>query len=283
MYGNGEYSEAAELYAGQAAFRESIQIMDTNAIFNAALSYDYSKQYEKAVPMYLKLAEIKYKGTQCYVYASSSYRKSGETAKAKALIAKAREGNPTDKDLLLEVVNTSIEEGDAAAAESALAGAIENDPLNKQLHYTIGTIMIDLGSGALAMHGDSVARSFDEKLALKEKSESYYTKAEAALNKALEIDPDYVDAQYQQGAHLVTWAGIIKTEASKLPYGDASYQLLEDRGEATYKRALVPLEKYIAAFPKDKSVLTILFQIERNLKNTEKALAYKKRADAIPD
>lgn len=283
MYSLEDYKGAAELYSGQAAFRECIQIMDTNALFNAALSYDYSKQFEKAVPFYLRLAQINYKGTKCFVYASASYRKAGQIDKAKALVAAAREKSPTDKDLLLEVVNTSIEEGDAAAAETALTGAIANDPNNKQLHYTIGTIMIDLGSGALAMYGDSIARSFDEKLALKEKSEMYYAKAETALNKALEIDPAYVDAQYQLGAHLVTWAGIIKTEASKLPYGDASYQMLEDKGEATYKRALVPLEKYIDAYPKDKAVLTILFQIERNLKNTEKALEYKKRADAIAD
>jgi Tfp pilus assembly protein PilF len=49
----------------------------------------------------------------------------------------------------------------------------------------------------------------------------------------------------------------------------------------TYKRALVPLERYIAKNPNDKDVLNILFQINRSLGNSEKALEYKKRADAI--
>jgi Tfp pilus assembly protein PilF len=48
-----------------------------------------------------------------------------------------------------------------------------------------------------------------------------------------------------------------------------------------YKRALIPLEKYIAKNPNDKDVLTILFQLHRSLGNTEKAIEFKKRADAI--
>jgi Tfp pilus assembly protein PilF len=53
------------------------------------------------------------------------------------------------------------------------------------------------------------------------------------------------------------------------------------QADDTYKRALVPLEKYIGKNPNDKDVLNILFQLNRSLGNTEKALEYKKRADAI--
>ena len=176
------------------------------------------------------------------------------TDKATALIEEARKSNPTDRGLLLETVNTHLAAGNNAEAEKALADAIATDPNNKQLHYTIGTIMIEL-----------------------EKNEE----AETALNKALELDPDYVDAQYQLGAHLVTWASALKTEASKLgPNETAKFNKLDKQSDETFKRALIPLEKYIAAYPKDKSVLTILFQIHRNLGDSAKALEYKKRADA---
>lgn len=253
LYNQEMFKEAAELYNGQAEFASCIEMLDTTAVFNAALCYEKSKQWEKAASRYEGLAEVGYRGATSAVLASSAYRKAGKIDKAKAIISAARKKDPVNKDLLLEVVNTSIDEGDAAGAEKALNDAISTDPENKQLHYTIGTIYIDL-----------------------KKNEQ----AEQALNKALAIDADYVDAQYQLGAHLVTWAGQLKTEAKQLKLGDPRYDELIEKSNATYERALPPLEKYIAAYPNDKAVLNILFQLHRNLGNSEKALNYKKRAEA---
>ncbi|MDG1427469.1 MAG: hypothetical protein P8H56_02385 [Crocinitomicaceae bacterium] len=280
LYTNKEYAEAAKFYSAQAAFQSCLEKMDTNALFNAALSFDLSGQQEPAAAMYETLGAIGYKGTKCIVYASAAYRKLGQVDKAKAIVAKARETNPTDKDLLLEVVNTSIEEGDAAGAEKALAGAIAQDPENKQLHYTIGTIMIDLGTQAYKAAKEEGV-SAEEAAASKATGDSYFEKAEASLQKALDIDPDYVDAQYQLGAHLVEWAGAINTEASKVDPDDRlTYELKKAKSKQTYSKALAPLEKYIASYPNDKAVLTILFQIHRSLGHSAKALDYKKRADA---
>lgn len=253
LYNAEKFKEAAEMYAGQAEFADAIEMLDTSAVFNAALCYEKSDQPVKAADLYTKLAAVDYRGTTSAVLASSAYRKAKQFDKAKAIIAEARKKNPTDRELLLESVNTSIDEGDAAGAEAALNAAISTDPNNKQLHYTIGTIYIDLGKNA---------------------------KAEEALNKSLEIDPNYVDAQYQLGAHLVTWAGNLKTEAKKLKLGDPKYDTMIEESNSTYKRALIPLEKYIASYPNDKAVLNILFQLHRNLGNSDKALEYKKRADA---
>lgn len=253
LYNAEKFKEAAEMYAGQAEFADAIEMLDTSAVFNAALCYEKSDQSLKAADLYTKLAAVDYRGTTSAVLASSAYRKAKQFDKAKAIIAEARKKNPTDRELLLESVNTSIDEGDAAGAEAALNAAISTDPNNKQLHYTIGTIYIDLGKNA---------------------------KAEEALNKSLEIDPNYVDAQYQLGAHLVTWAGNLKTEAKKLKLGDPNYDTMIEESNSTYKRALIPLEKYIASYPNDKAVLNILFQLHRNLGNSDKALEYKKRADA---
>jgi tetratricopeptide (TPR) repeat protein len=254
LYGADMFGEAAEAYLGQAKFAECVNLIDSSAIYNAAICYDKIKEYEKAAELYEKVAKTGYNGTTSYVLASIAYRNAGQTDKAAALIAEARKDHPTDRELLLETVNTYLSTGDNAKAEKALADAIAADPNNKQLHYTIGTIMIELGKNE---------------------------EAETALNRALEIDPDYVDAQYQLGAHLVTWAGNLKTEASKLgPNENAKYKELDTQMDETYKRALIPLEKYIAAYPDDKTVLTILFQIHRNLGDSAKALEYKKRADA---
>lgn len=254
LYGAEMYAQAAEAYLGQAQFADCIDLMDSSAVYNAAICYDKVKEYEKAAVQYEKAAKVGYNGTTCYVLASIAYRNAEMPDKATALVGEAREKYPTDRGLLLETVNTHLAAGNNAEAEKALSDAIATDPNNKQLHYTIGTIMIEL-----------------------KKNEE----AETALNKALELDPDYIDAQYQLGAHLVTWASAIKKEATMLgPNETTKFNQLDKQSDDTFKRALVPLEKYISTFPKDKSVLTILFQIHRNLGDSAKAMEYKKRADA---
>ena len=254
FYTTENFKAAGEAYLGQADFWDCIELFDTTALFNAALCFDKTAQYDRAAELYIKLAGAQYRGTECIVLASRAYRNAGKKEEANKLIADARAKNPTDRELLFEVVNASIDEGNSAEAEKALAAAIAADPNNPKLHYTIGTIMIDLGKNE---------------------------EAETALNKALELDPNYVDAQYNLGAHLVTWATTMRTEASKLgPNDNAKFDELSKKSNDAYKRALIPLEKYIAAYPNDKNVLTILFQIHRNLGDSAKAMEYKKRADA---
>ena len=254
MYKNEMFKEAGELYMTQAMFSDAVNELDTTSIFNGAICYEKASEFVKAAEGYEKLAKAGYKGTTTYVLASAAYRKGGQPEKSKAIIAEGRKKYPSDKDLLLELVNTNIDQGDAAGAEAALNEAIAKDPNNKQLHYTIGTIYIDLKENA---------------------------KAEQALNKSLEIDPEYIDALYQLGAHLVTWAGDTKTAANQLKFGDPNYNKMIQESDDIYKRALIPLEKYIAKSPNDKDVLNILFQLHRSLGNSEKAMEYKKRADAI--
>lgn len=254
LYEKKMFAESAQAYLGQSEFADCIDLLDTSAIYNAAICFDKIEEYEKAAVQYERVAKTGYNGTTCYVLASTAYRNAGMPEKASELIAVAREINPTDRGLLLETVNTHLAAGNNAEAEKALADAIATDPNNKQLHYTIGTIMIEL-----------------------DKNEE----AETALNKALSIDPDYVDAQYQLGAHLVTWASTVKKESTLLgPNETAKYNELDKKSDELFTRALAPLEKYIAAYPTDKSVLTILFQIHRNLGDSAKAMEYKKRADA---
>jgi tetratricopeptide (TPR) repeat protein len=254
LYKNEMFKEAGELYTTQAKYVDAVGELDTTSIFNGSLCYEKAKEYTKAAEGYEKLAKAGYKGSTSYVLASSAYRKGGDKEKSKAIVAEGRKKYPSDRELLLELVNTNIDAGDAAGAEAALNEAISTDPNNKQLHYTIGTIYIDLKQNA---------------------------KAETALNKALELDPEYIDALYQLGAHLVTWAGDTKTAANQLKFGDPNYNKMLKESDDLYRRALIPLEKYIVKTPNDKDVLNILFQIHRNLGNTEKAMEYKKRADAI--
>jgi tetratricopeptide (TPR) repeat protein len=254
MYKGNMFKEAAEVYDTQAKYFDAVGQFDTTAIYNGSICNEKAELYGKAAEGYSKLARAGYRGGTCYVLASSAYRKNKQVTEAKAIVMEGRKKYPLDKELLLELVNLSIDSGDAAGAEAALSEAIAADPKNKQLHYTIGTIYIDLKQNE---------------------------KAEASLMKALEIDPNYQDALYQLGAHLVTWAGELRTAANQLKFGDPNYDKMILQADDIYRRALAPLEKYISISPNDKDVLIILSQLHRSLGDTNKAAEYKKRADAI--
>ncbi|MEN9997125.1 MAG: hypothetical protein RI922_115 [Bacteroidota bacterium] len=254
LYDDGKFAECADAYETQARFSEGANEVDTLSIYNAGVCYEKANNNEKAGELYAKAAKTGYKAPGTYRSASACYRKAGKAAEAKAILAEGRKKYPSDRDLLLELVNTNIDAGDAAGAEAALAEAIAADPKNKQLHYTIGTIYIELKQNE---------------------------KAENALNEALKIDPEYQDALYQLGAHLVTWASDLRTEAGQMKLNDPNYDKVTAKSDETFKRALIPLEKFIVKSPNDKDVLVILSQIYRSVGNYDKSNEYKKRADAI--
>lgn len=254
LYKEEKYAETGEAYELQVKLSDAMNQVDTVSLYNAGICYEKAKNYMKAGEIFSEAARLNYKLPFSYAKASGNFRLAGKSDLAKNIINEGRKKFPTDRDLLLELVNISIDEGDNAGAEAALAAAIATDANNKVLHYTIGTIYSQLKQN---------------------------DKAEAALNKALEIDPQFDDALYQLGAILVTWAGETKTAANQLKFGDAKYDAMLKEADDIYKRALIPLEKYIAKNPNDKDVLTILFQLHRSLGNSEKAIEFKKRADAI--
>jgi Tfp pilus assembly protein PilF len=134
-----------------------------------------------------------------------------------------------------------------------MSEAVTLDPNNKVLHYNLGTSYMTQG---------------------------LYEKAEASLNKALEIDPAYKDAQYQLGAHLYNWANEVKAEAGQLNSNDPKVSELENKSDELLKKALVVLEKYIEINPKDKDVLGIIYKTYYKLGNAEKGKEYKARFDA---
>lgn len=253
MYEDGKYAEAGTLFYYQYKLATAKNVKDSLNLYNAAFCLEKGGMLKEAAEAYEELTTIGYKGATSYALAGSVYARIKEYDKAKAILDEGRKKYGADKDLLLELVKLSIAQGDTKGAESALNEAISKDPENKQLHYIIGTIYTDLGENE---------------------------KAETALNKALELDPNYLDAQYNLGAHLVTWGSDLKQKANQMELGDPNYNKTLQQSEDIFKRALIPLEKYIVAEPNDVNVLLILYQLHHNLGNSDKSKEFKARYDA---
>lgn len=252
-YEDKKYGEAGAAFYYLYKITTAKNVIDTANLFNAGLCFEKAEMFKEAAEAYAELAEVGYRGGEGYALAATAYGKLKEYDKANEILMKGKAKLGNDKTILLEIVRLNMMIGDNVKAEKALADAIAADPKNKQLHFIIGTIYTELGH--------------DEK-------------AEEALLKALEIDPNYQEAQYNLGAHYVTWATKLRDEANDMNPNDFKYDMTLSQSQDLYKKALGPLEAYITKQPKDANVLLILFQINQNIGNSEKAAEYKARYDA---
>ncbi|MDB2656659.1 tetratricopeptide repeat protein, partial [Crocinitomicaceae bacterium] len=136
----------------------------------------------------------------------------------------------------------------------ALDDAITADPNNPILYYSIGSIQMKLEN---------------------------YDEAEKALMKSLELDPKNVNTQYQLGALLYNWSGVLVVESKNLPLGDPNVSKLEQKSDEKMKAAIKYLEMYLESEPKDKYVLDNLYKAHYKQGNEEKSKEYKARLDAL--
>ena len=248
------YAEASDNYYNSVELLNVVGQIDTAALYFSGVAANQGNLSAIAADRFSKCADLGYKAPTTHLLASQALRKEKKFNETKELIIKGRKAFPNDRGLLLELVNISIESGDTKGAESSLVEALAADPTNKQLYYVIGTIYMDLKQN---------------------------DKAEEALNKAIQLDPDYADAQYQLGAHLYNWAGQLKYEAGQLPENDPSYNQLIEKATKMQYRSLALLESYIIVKPEDKAVLEILRSTYSKLGDSVKASEYKKRIEAL--
>ena len=75
----------------------------------------------------------------------------------------------------------------------------------------------------------------------------------------------------------------MKERVRILDYDDPNREALEKKSEELYAQAAVPLEVYVEQDPNNSAVLSVLYQVYYNAGNTEKALEYKKRSEAVSE
>jgi len=239
--------------------------MRVELLFNLGITAYNEKKYTEAAKAFLKASEVKsYLGetfkdaevnTSLAVnYAVEDFLAAKKYDEALAFATSMSDAMPQNIDILISIVNINLQKGDVAATETYINKALAIDPSNKQLYYVLGTSYMD-------------------------KKEN--DKATAALQKAIEIDPNYNEALYQLGAHLYNLAVEKRNKTVEMDYKDPKTAQLEKEAMDLFKQALVPLEKYASQNENDKAILDILYKTNMKLGNIDKAQEYKKRLDAL--
>lgn len=185
---------------------------------------------------------------------------------------------PNSTEITIQGVNIALDMGDMERAEEFFNAAAASDPENALLFASMGSIYLAAGDELSAkLQGMQVSDpNFSEVF---DKIEIFYGKAESNLQKALTIDQKNTDAAYNLGVLYLGKGEKLTLEANQMDFNDPRYNETIEKSEEMYRKAIEPLELFIAQYPNEAGVLQVLFQVHRKAGNTEKALEYKRRAE----
>lgn len=147
------------------------------------------------------------------------YVSQGQDDKALAAMADARAENPDDFGLLLSEANVHLKLGNTDKFKTLMQEATLKDPNNPELQFNLGVLSSDAGE-------------VDEAL-------NYY-------NKAIEIDPKYVDAYINASVAILGGEQAIVEEMNNLGTSAADnrkYDELKEKRSDLYRSAIPYLEK----------------------------------------
>ncbi|UOR06891.1 tetratricopeptide repeat protein [Hymenobacter aerilatus] len=231
-YNAKNYAEAIKSYE----MAQQMNPQDTTAYLYAAYASLANENTAGAKQYYGKLMAMNYKSPTMYSQLMQIARQENNTNEYNKLLQSGLQAYPNNKTFVLEDLNQLITAGKDKEAISKLQHAIELDPKNSNLQSVLGSV-------------------YDK---LKQPEQ-----AEAAYKKAIELDANNFDAQYNLGVYYYNKAAELYTKASKMDL--ATYQksgkALEANGKKYFQQSLPYFEKALELQPNEKGVIVPLQKV----------------------
>ncbi|MGC6428874.1 MAG: tetratricopeptide repeat protein [Flavobacteriales bacterium] len=186
-----------------------------------------SKQYLQ------NLIDVNYQDPLIYSYMSDVYLNEGNQDKALEVIKEGREYFETDVNLIIAELNYYLANENYIKAEELLKLAVEEDPNNPKLFFALGSSYDELGK-------------FEE--------------AESAYREAVDIDPNFYDAQYNLGIMYYNKAGKMLNEANSIKDFN-KYDAAKNKADKLMLKGLPHIEACYEMQPDDKNILIVLKEL----------------------
>jgi tetratricopeptide (TPR) repeat protein len=165
----------------------------------AAYGPDKLNDPAQAEPLLQKMIQMEPTEVPNYVLLAQLYEDSGDYEAAEATLIKARDAKPTDPTVYTTLAAYYDRQGQFDKLIEALEQRVAQEPNNPEAHYTIATYYFNKGS-----------RDFSISAAEKMK---YAQAGVVAVDKALAINKDYMDALIYKGLLLRLQANLDKSPA----------------------------------------------------------------------
>jgi tetratricopeptide (TPR) repeat protein len=228
---------------------------DTLAIYNSALAAEKSGKKKEAIDDLTTLTGMNYGGAKIYGLLANLQLENKDTTAALTTINAGRQKHPEDNNLVIQGLNVYLQSGRDKEAYEQLDAAIQKDPGNANLYYAKGVLSDKMG-----------------------KTEE----AAAMYKKAIELKPDYFEANYNLGAMYFNQGAELVNKANNLPVSkQAEYEAAKKKYEAKFREAQPYLEKAYQLNAKDEATIQSLYQLYGRIGNTAKAQEMKVALDGL--
>ncbi|MBT7651838.1 MAG: tetratricopeptide repeat protein [Flavobacteriales bacterium] len=234
------FDQAGSSFDLAAEVARNFEMIDTMAVYNAALCYEKADLTDLAIERYLDCAAINYQVPNVFLFVSTLYRNTGKDEAALKILQDARVEYPREQSLIIEELNIYLTNKDFERAKTNLELAAKQDPTNEILWFSLGSVLDNIG-----MTEDAIV----------------------AYKKAIDVNSDYFDANYNLGALYFNKAVNGINEANemwkpRMSRTEASEQKkLEDDSKAMFVTAKPFLESAFAADNKDVETIRSLKDI----------------------
>src|SRR5687768_3773746 len=186
------YKLASEKLTEESTPRRSLAL----EFLVAAYGPDKLADPTQAEPVVKRMIDLAPNEPTNYFQLAKIYEDSGEYQLAEETYLKGRDARPNDPTVYMTVAGYYNRQGNFEKLVENLKKRIELEPQNPEAHYTLATY-----------HWDKASRDF--RLSDKEKMQLVLDGL-TAVNKALEIKPDYIEAMTYKGLLLRTQALVEK-------------------------------------------------------------------------
>ena len=258
-------------------FYRTVLPEDTNAIYYTALAAVNSNNYPAAISNYNKLVTTKFSGNErVYFDLSSIYLSNKDTASAVKAVAEGIAKFPSSAELRRREIEIALQSGKQAEVLSKIQTAITNEPKNKALYYYAGLVYSQTADAAK----DELAKTKDVagKAAVQAKKAQALAKAQEMYTKALELDPNYFEANLNMGYVLIAPAIEAYNAANKLPANkQKEYDAAIIKSGVMFDKAKPYLLKAVELNPKSSEALTNLLTYYKGKKDDANAAKINKQ------
>jgi hypothetical protein len=259
-YQNKNYDKA---YSSFDYYRQLRPDGDTTSTFYTALAATNAgdkdpKYYPMALTNYSKLLTTNYsRNDQVYLDMSVIYLRSKDTSGALKIVTAGVAKYPTNSELRKREIEIALQMGKQNDILDKIQVALTNDPKNKTLNYYAGLTYSQIADADYDK-GDK-AKDPATKKALHQTALDNYAKAAEMYKKAVDIDPNYFEANLNLGYALIRPAIDAYYAASNLPGSQQKqYEAAIAKANAMFDVAKPYLEKAVELKPKSVDALTNL-------------------------
>lgn len=243
-YNEQEFKEAALSFENSFKIGQEAGRIDTSALYNAAVAAILGQENQLAKKYYEEVLGLGYEKPDIYSSLIDLNYLEGDTATAVQLVETGRQKFPEDFNLLIAETNVYLRSNEKEKAMEDLRVAMEMDQSNPTIFFAVGTIYDQMGNIESAVD---------------------------AYEKALVLNPDYFEANYNLGALYVNQAADILDKANDLPLDAVKeYDAQKLLADEMLHKSLPYLEKSLELMPEDVNTMVSLKEIYTRLGMTEK-------------